>query len=354
MHIVIFENPIYPIRCQLLVCFVGYIFDKITHFFPHLLRKVDSKALLQDIVDTALAGLTVDTDHIRIVLSSDIFWIDRKIRNGPMRAVLFFSPIHSLGNCILVRTGKCSEYKFSCIWLSLADLHSCQSFIFFCNLCHVGKFQSRIYSMREHIHCNGDDVYIPGTFSISKQCTFNPVSSCKNSKLCIADTTSPVIVRMQTKNHIFTIVQVLTHIFHLTGKHMRHGIFHRRRQIDDDFLFFCRLPHIQHRIAHIQRIVHFRSREAFRTILEGEIAVCLRCQFVQKLCTIYGNLLDFFLCLFEHLLSLRNRSRIIEMDHCMRSSLDCFKGFLNDMFPGLCQYLNRHIFRYPVFFDQRT
>ena len=82
---------------------IRHVFHQISHFLAHLLRKVDPMTLLQDIVDAALTGLAVDTDHIRIVSSSHILRIDRKVRNRPCIAFLLLSPGHSLGNGILMR-----------------------------------------------------------------------------------------------------------------------------------------------------------------------------------------------------------------------------------------------------------
>ena len=49
-----------PIRIQFLMRLIGYIFHQITDFFPHLLRQIDSMTLLQDVIDAAFTGLTVN------------------------------------------------------------------------------------------------------------------------------------------------------------------------------------------------------------------------------------------------------------------------------------------------------
>ena len=82
--------------------FVGYVFHKVSHFLSHLLRQIDAVALLQDIVDASFSGLAVDPDHIGIVFPSHILRVDRKIWNRPGIAVLLFSPVHTLGNRILM------------------------------------------------------------------------------------------------------------------------------------------------------------------------------------------------------------------------------------------------------------
>src|SRR5699024_7525075 len=100
----ILEDPVYKIRSELFVRFVGNVFDKISDLFLHLLREADSEALLQDIVHAALSGLAVDSDDVGVISSSNILRIDRKVRNGPLIAVMFFSPCHDFCDLILMRS----------------------------------------------------------------------------------------------------------------------------------------------------------------------------------------------------------------------------------------------------------
>src|SRR5699024_7180065 len=67
VDVIIGEDLIYPVRGELLMRLIRHILYQISYLFPHLLRKVDAVALLQDIIDTALAGLAVDADHVRII-----------------------------------------------------------------------------------------------------------------------------------------------------------------------------------------------------------------------------------------------------------------------------------------------
>ena len=69
------------VRRKLLLAQVGGILRNIAHRLTHLLRKLQAIVLLKDITHTALAGLAVDPDDIRVVGSSDIGRIDRQIRS---------------------------------------------------------------------------------------------------------------------------------------------------------------------------------------------------------------------------------------------------------------------------------
>ncbi|CDB00877.1 unknown [Lachnospiraceae bacterium CAG:215] len=168
IDIMIFKNMVYPFRTQLLVCFIRHVFHEITDLFFHLLRQTDSEILFQDIVDAALSGLTVDTDHIRIIGSSHVLWIDRKIRDRPFFTRFLFSPGHPFRDRILMRSGKCGKHKFAGIRLTRRHFHSRQAFIDLADLMHIGEIQFRIHTMRKQVHRQSDNVHIACTFSVSE------------------------------------------------------------------------------------------------------------------------------------------------------------------------------------------
>ena len=168
IYIMIFKNVVYPVRSQLLVCFIGYIFYHVADFFTHFFRNADAKVLLQNVAYTAFSWLAVDTDNIFIVSSSDVLRIDWQIRYGPVISFFRFTPCHTFCDGILMGAGECGKYQISCIWLSFIDMHSGQAFVDFTDLWNVSEIQSRIYTLREHIECQCHDIHVTGTFSISK------------------------------------------------------------------------------------------------------------------------------------------------------------------------------------------
>ena len=94
-------------RFELFVHMVGNVLGGVAHSLAHLGRQIQAEILLQNIADAALSGLTVDTDNVCLVLSSDILWIQRKIGNSPFSGVPMLVPdLHALGNGILMRTGE--------------------------------------------------------------------------------------------------------------------------------------------------------------------------------------------------------------------------------------------------------
>ena len=153
----------------------------VSDFFTHCNRHRDGEILFQNITDSTLSRLAVDTDNITVVSSSHIHRINWKIWNGPCLKLLFFSPRHTFCNRILMRSGKCREYQISGIWSTVIYLHSCQALIFFANLWHIGKVKLWVNTIRKHIHCKCNDIYVTSTLTISKQCSLDTVSSCQKS-----------------------------------------------------------------------------------------------------------------------------------------------------------------------------
>ena len=147
---------------------VGYLFHGVTNLFTHGSRKRNAEVLFQNVVDAAFTGLAVDTDHIGIISSSYILWIDRQIWNAPLFQIFVLTPLHTFGNSILMGTGKSGEHQISGIWLARCHNHAGVCFITLTDLRHIGEVQFWIHAVGEHVHSQCDDVHITGSFTVSK------------------------------------------------------------------------------------------------------------------------------------------------------------------------------------------
>ena len=174
-----------------------------------------------------------------------------------------------------MRTGERRKYQIPRIGLTVVHLHPRQTLIGFTDMFHIREVKPRIYAMRIHIHSHSHNVYITGSFSVSKQGSFNTVRPRKDSKLRRRYAAASVIMRMQAENYIISVIQMFIHIFQLTGEYMGHRILHRRRDVNDRFLICRRLPYVQHRIADFHRIVYFRPGKTLRAVLESKVSVRL-------------------------------------------------------------------------------
>ena len=328
------------------------LLDRVPHFLPHLLGKDNGKILLEHIGDAALAGLAVDADDVRIVGPGDVLGIDGQIGHGPLVGVVDVLVSHALGDRILMGAGKRAEDEVSRVGLSRMHLHSGQALIGLPDLRHIGEVEFGIDAVGEQIHRHRDKVHVAGPLPVSKERALHAVRARPYAKLCIRHTAAAVIVGMKAEHDAVPVLEVFVQVFDLGGKNVRHGRLHRRRNIDDGLPVRIGLPDVEHRIADLQGILHFRSVEALRAVFKHEIAVCLVGQLLEELRAVHGELFDLFLILFKDLLALGNGSRIIQMDDRLRRALYGFKSLADDMLPGLGQHLDGHIVRDHISLDQ--
>ena len=189
-----------------------------------------------------------------------------------MIRIFFLNPVHAFCNGILVGAGECGKYKCAAVWTSLIYMHSGTLLVYFTHMRHIGKVQLRIHTLRVHIHCQGYNIHVTGTLSISKQCSLDSVGTCQNTHFCICHAAATVIVRMQGNNDIFTIFHMFAHIFNLARIHMRHCQLYGYWKVDDAFVIRSRFPHIQYGIANLKSIFRLCSGKALRAVFKLEIA----------------------------------------------------------------------------------
>ena len=218
----------------------------------------------------------------------------------------------------------------------------------------MAEVKSAVNAMAHHIHGNRYDIYISRAFPVAEEGSLHPVGSRQYAKFRITDAAASVIVRMHAEHHVLPVLQMLVHILHLRRKHMGHGHLYRGGQIDDGFASRLRLPHVQHGVADLQRIVHLGLGEAFRTVFKGKIPLRLLRQLFQKLRAVHRQLLYGLFILFKDLLPLFHGSGIIKVHHRVRGALHRLEGLFDNVFPGLGQHLDRHVLRYHILLDQRA
>ena len=251
-----------------------------------------------------------------------------------------------------MRTGECGKYQRAAVRTSLVDLHPGQSLISLADGRHIGEVKLRVHALHIHIHSQRNDVHISGTLSISEKRSFDTVSACQDSHLRVCHACSAVVVRMQGKNNVFTVFQVLAHILDLACIYVGHGKLHGTWKIDNRFPIRCGLPYIQNCVADLKGIFRFGSGKALRTVLKAVIFPRLLCQFLQKFCSLHGNLQDILLGFFENLLALCIGSGIINVNDRVLASAQSVKGFSDNMFSRLGQNLYRHIVRNQILLNQ--
>jgi hypothetical protein len=51
--------------------------------------------------------------------------------------------------------------------------------------------------MGKQVHRHGDDIHVSGALTVAKQCTFDTVCASQNTKFCVGNSATTVVVRMQ-------------------------------------------------------------------------------------------------------------------------------------------------------------
>ena len=163
----------------------------------HFLRQSIAEMALQNVAYAAFARLAVYSYYIAFVIPAHVSRIYRQIRHRPGFEVVFGSVLHSFCYSVLVRTGKCRKYQLACIRLTGIYRHRCKFFIFIAYFGKIFKIKLRVYAVRVHVHCNGDNVGITRPLTVAEKCSFDSLRSCQKSQLCVGNAASSIVVRME-------------------------------------------------------------------------------------------------------------------------------------------------------------
>ena len=85
-------------------------------------------------------------------------------------------------------------------------------------------------------------------------------------------------------------------VFNLIGIGVRRTHFNRRRQVEDNGVFFARAHFLHHRLANSNREIYFRTGEAFRGIFIADVHTAAGNLFFRQLadkaCALYSDIGD--------------------------------------------------------------
>ena len=117
------------------------------------------------------------------------------------------------------------------------------------------------------------------------------------------------------------------------------------RKVEDNLVLRCRLPDILNSSTNIQCKFYFCTGKALRGILQLDISVKFCSTLFYHFCSINGNLFNCFFIFMKNHITLKYRSRIVNMNNYILDSLNCLKRTVDQMLSALCQNLNLYIVR---------
>ena len=89
---------------------------------------------------------------------------------------------------------------------------------------------------------------------------------------------------MERNDEILSVVQMLTHIFHLICVNVGHGVGNGHGKVDDDLILSRGLPDIDDLVADLRGKLGLRTREAFGRIFKREMSLGLFAVLLAKSC----------------------------------------------------------------------
>lgn len=151
-------------------------------------------------------------------------------------------------------------------------------------------------------------------------------------------------MRVEREYHGIAVAQIVGNILDLVCEHVRRGHLHRRGQIDDHRMLGRGLDHVNHRIAHLHRVLRLGSGERFRRILVVQVdALGVALEFLAQVRRIGGELLDARAVLAEHDLALQHGDGIVEVHNGALTAVQTFVCLTNEVLAGLREHDDRHI-----------
>lgn len=120
-----------------------------------------------------------------------------------------------------MRTGESSKYQLAAIRLTRMHFHICIFFVSFYDFRHVAEVQFGVNTVREQVHCQCDNINVTSSFTVAEQCAFDTVTACQQTQFRIGYGSAAVVVGVQRKDYVFTVVQVFGHISNLRCVNMQ-------------------------------------------------------------------------------------------------------------------------------------
>ncbi len=317
---------------------------------------------LQQVGHAALAGLGVHADD-GLVRTADVLRVDRQVRHQPHEVLQIgagavgggLTGLKALLDGVLVGAGEGGEHEVAGVRVTLGDLQLVAVLDGLADFRNVGVVDLRVDALGQQVQAEGDEVDVAGTLAVAQQAAFHTVGAGQHGQLGGGDAHAFVVVRVQRKHHGVTRHEVVGHVLHLIGEHVRRGHFHRGRQIDDHRVFRRRLDDVDHRVAHLGGVFRFGAGEGLRRVLVVQVdALGLGFQLLAQLGRVGGELLDARLVLAEHDLALQHGHGVVEMHDRALGAAQRLIRLADQVLTRLGEHDDGDVVRNELTFDQHA
>ncbi|MPM29165.1 hypothetical protein SDC9_75705 [bioreactor metagenome] len=205
----------------------------------------------------------------------------------------------------------------------------------FRNARHTGDIREvelRVHALGVHVERHCHDIHVAAAFTIAEQAAFHTIRARHHRELCRGHAGATVVVRVHRQHDVFARHQVAVHPFDLVGKHVGRGVFHRRRQVDDDLAVRPHAPGFDGRLAGLQRHLQLSAAEGLGRILQGPLRFGVRIR-------AHLEVRDMVLHQLHHLRHIHvendlapcRRHRVIDVHDGALGALHCFHRAVNQV-----------------------
>ena len=130
--------------------------------------------LFQHETYAALTRLAVNPNAF-LIGAAHVRGIDGQVRDFPTTAIHLGHPFF---NRILVRSRKSRKDQLTGIGMTFGHCQFIHRLCHLTNFGHLSKVQGWINPLAKQIHSHRNDIAIPGTLAVAKQCALDPLSTC--------------------------------------------------------------------------------------------------------------------------------------------------------------------------------
>ena len=158
---------------------------------------------LHQVGNSALTGLRIDSNN-RLITSADILRVNWQVRNSPSEFIYWLAGclcislkmLKTLLDGVLMATRESGVNQVATIWTALRHWQLITKLDCSLDFIDVAEINHWIDALTKQIQTKCDQIDIAGPFTISKQTTFNAISSSHVAQFRGSNCRASVIVRV--------------------------------------------------------------------------------------------------------------------------------------------------------------
>ena len=338
------------LRAHLQAQAIGFTLNHLAELDLHPAWQADAIFLFQQVSDAAFAGLAVDPNH-RLVAATDIGRVDWQVRHFPQSIRLLLA--ETLADGVLVRARERGVHQVADIRMAWVNRNLIALFDDFAHAVDVREVQLRVDALGVEVECHSHQIDVTGALTVTEQATFNAIGASHQAQLSGRNPCAAVVVGVQADQHAVTAIDIAAKPLDLVGVYVGCSHFNGCWQVEDDFVLRCRVPDLDHRVAHFLGELELGRAEGLWRIFERPLGFrLLGCELDEQLGGADCDLFHACFVLVEDNAAERRRGGVIQVNNGFLCPAQGFERTRDQVLTTLGQHLNGGVVRDVVAFDQ--